>query len=104
MVSQNQSYNAVKVTFRKGSLLIKVILLAVLVLGIGAMLTLKSTMGKTKAETEALRIQAAELERENGKLRQYIEELGTVQGIVRIAQEELGLVEPDSIIFDPVKE
>ncbi len=32
---------------------------------------------------------------------QYISELDTVQGIARIAQEELGLAFPDTVVFKP---
>ena len=110
--------SSVVVRFRKGKPVMKVALLAVLVLCITALLILRGALLKTQAETEKLRAEAAALERENSaeteklraeaaalerensKLVQYIDELGTVQGIMRIAQEKLGLVEPDTIIFN----
>ena len=45
--------------------------------------------------------QADALEQENQDLTQYIDELGTVQGIQRIAEDELGLVDPDTVIIVP---
>ena len=50
---------------------------------------------------EALRQEAILLEQEQQRLELYISELGTVQGILRIAQERLGLVEPGSVIIQP---
>ena len=50
---------------------------------------------------EALRQQAILLEQENARLQGYISQKGTVQEILRIAQERLGLMDPDSIIYQP---
>ena len=44
---------------------------------------------------------AAKLEQENKVLKNYIDQLGTVEGIKHIARTELGLVPPDTIFFVP---
>ena len=93
--------NGRKIKFVRSKPLVKVVLIAVLVASIAALLMLRSGIQEAQAQTENLRQQAAELEEENSRLKTYIEQLGTVQGIIRIAQEELGLVEPDSIIITP---
>lgn len=80
---------------------VKILVLAVLVLSIVGLMLLRGAILDTKRENEALRAQAGELQQENSRLEAYIQQFGTVQGIIRIAQEELGLVQPDSIIFDP---
>lgn len=80
---------------------VKILVLVVLVASIVCLMTLRGALLEAKGESEALRSQAAQLEQENSRLETYIQQLGTVQGIIRIAQEELGLVQPDSIIFDP---
>lgn len=94
----------VRLELRRSPLLMKIVLLAVIVLSTVALITLSGALASTRENTEALRLQAAELEQENSRLQQYIDELGTVKGIIRIAQEELGLVEPGSIVFDPVED
>ena len=53
-------------------------------------------------QTEAYRQQAALLEQNNQKLSLYISQLGTVQGVKHIANEKLGLVDPNDFFFKPV--
>ncbi len=91
----------VKLRFQKSSLLVKVALIAVLVLSIAALAVLGTALQGTRAQTEELRAQAAALEQDNEKLRQDIDDLGTVAGIIRLAREKLGLVEPNTVIIEP---
>lgn len=90
----------IKVVCRRPKALMVIVVAAVILLSIAALTVLQSAIASTRAETDALRPQANALEQENSRLQQYIEELGTIQGIIRIAKEKLGLIEPDSIIFD----
>ena len=91
----------VKVVRRRSRLLTKVVVLAAVLLSVATLLTLLLVIQSTRAQTEALKTEAVQLNRENSRLELYIQELGTIKGIIRIAQEELGLIEPDSIIIDP---
>ena len=91
----------VKVVRRRSRLLTKVVVLAAVLLSVATLLTLLLVLQSTRAQTEALKTEAVQLNRENSRLELYIQELGTIKGIIRIAQEELGLIEPDSIILDP---
>ena len=93
--------SSIKLVYRRSRPLTKIVVLVAVVLSILALLTLRSAIMTTREETEDLRNQAMALEQENSRLEQYIEELGTIQAIIRIAQEKLGLVEPDSIIIQP---
>ena len=93
--------SSIKLVYRRSRPLTKIVVLAAVVLSILALLTLRSAIMTTREKTEDLRNQAMALEQENSRLEQYIEELGTIQAIIRIAQEKLGLVEPDSIIIQP---
>ena len=52
------------------------------------------------AETENLKDKAAALEEANADLEQKTDEIGSVQSVKDIAKEELGLVDPDTVIFD----
>ena len=58
-------------------------------------------MNKIKNQTEDLRAQAAALEQENSDLEEKIQNLGSVQSVLEIAQEELGLVSSDTVVFQP---
>jgi cell division protein FtsL len=93
--------SAIKPVYRRSRPLTKIVVLAAVVLSILALMALRSAILTTREKTEDLRAQAIELEQENSRLEQYIEELGTIRGIIRIAQEKLGLIEPDSIIIQP---
>ena len=91
----------VKVARRRSRLLTKVMVLVAVLLSIATLLTLLLVIHATRVQTEALRTEAAQLERDNSRLTEYIEQMGTIKGLLRIAQEELGLVEPGTIIIDP---
>ena len=91
----------VKVVRRRSRLLTKVVVLAAVLLSIATLLVLLLAIQSTRAETAALKTEALQLEHENSRLELYIQELGTIKGIIRIAREELGLIEPDNIIIDP---
>ena len=90
----------IQLKIHRGSLLLKLAVLAVIVLSTVALLSIHSARIDALEQTEQLRGQAQQLEQDNSRLERYIQQLGTVQGVIRIAQEELGLVAPDSIIFD----
>lgn len=90
----------IQLKIHRGSLLLKLAVLAVIVLSTVALLSIQSARINTLERAEQLRGQAQRLEQDNSRLEQYIQQLGTVQGIIRIAQEELGLIEPGSIVFN----
>jgi hypothetical protein len=70
-------------------------------LSIAALLTLRIATDNTRNHTEQLRPEAVSAEQEQRRLEEYLSQRGTVQEILRIAQERLGLAEPDSVIIQP---
>lgn len=84
----------------KASPLVKAVLSAVLVLSCAALIALRLAQWEARDATRQLLERAAELEQENRQLEEMVGELGTVSGIRRIAAQELGLVDPNTIIFD----
>jgi len=101
MAQIKNPFSNIKLVYRRSRTLTKIVVLAAVVLSIAALLTLGSAISANRENAEAYRKQAIELEQENSRLEQYIEELGTIQGVVRIALEKLGLMEPDSIVIQP---
>jgi len=91
----------VKLVRKRSSTLMKVLVLVVVVLSTVTLLTLSLKLYQEQERAEALHSQAMEQEQEMSRLERYIQEEGTIQGIIRIAMEELGLVEPDTIIIQP---
>ena len=85
---------------RSGKLTIIVIVIAI-VLSIGALTVLHLSIRDMKNRTEELRDQAAQLEAENAELLEDIDQVDSIHGIVEIAEEELGLVQPDAVFYQP---
>ncbi len=91
----------IRLRFRHGSPLLKIALIVTLIVCTVSLLTLHNAISRVEAETELLRQQAARLERENHDLAKNIAEVGTVQGIKRIASQMLDLVEDGANFFTP---
>ena len=91
----------IRLVFRRGSLALKIAVLAVVVLSMAALLLVWLYKQDAKNQYEKLREQAIVLEVENSRLEEAISELGTLKGIAKIAKEQLGLVDPDTVIIEP---
>ena len=85
---------------RSGTLTVIMIVIAI-VLSMGALTALHLSKTTLENRTADLREKAAHLEAENAELEKNIEQVDSVQGLVGIAEEELGLVQPDTIFFKP---
>lgn len=90
-----------KIVFRRSSIRTKVIVLVAVLLSLVTLVMLSAHLASEKEKAEALRQQAMALELDNSRLEQYIRELGTMDAVIRIAREQLGLIEPDSIVIQP---
>ena len=101
MKERSVSLGSIKLNFRRGSLLLKVAVLVLVALSTVALLTVRSAILDARAQTEAMRTQAQSLEQQNSRLEKTISQLGTVQGIIQIAQQELDMVMPDSVVLEP---
>ena len=85
---------------RSGKLTIIAIVIAI-VLSMGALTMLHLSIRDMKNRTEDLRDKAAQLEEENAELLEDIDQVDSIHGIVEIAKEELGLVQPDAVFYQP---
>ena len=89
-----------RLVFKKTSPFVKAVIVIAILLSTIALVTLHATIAERKAEYEQLRQEAGKLEENNENLTHQIEEMGTLESIIRIAMERLGLVLPDTTIFD----
>lgn len=103
MANRKNPLGRIRLVYRRSSPLMKSVVLAAIVLCTAALLILRGSIRQLKQTTDDLRAEAAALEQENEKLEKSIAELGTIQSIKRIAGEELGLVDPDTVFFEPVE-
>lgn len=89
-----------RVVFKKTSPLVKTVILIAVLISTIALVTLYATIEQSHSQYEAMRQQAGMLEETNQNLVQQIGEMGTLESIIQIAMERLGLVLPDTTIFE----
>ena len=99
-VKKNPLKNA-KVVVRQSPAALKIILIVLILFSIVSLAMLRWVHNGILAETENLREEASALEHANTELVEKTENLGSVQSVREIAQEELGLVDPNTVILDP---
>lgn len=93
----------IRLVYRPSSPVLKWVVLAMVILCTVTLIVLGTAIhsGKEQTRQELERLEL--LQQENRRLTQRIAELGSVQSVIRIAREELGLEDPDAIIFEPVE-
>lgn len=90
-----------KIVIRRASPKLKLLLCLLILVSMAALLALRWVHNGIQAETAKLTEEAAAVENANRELEEKIGELGSVQSIQEIAQEELGLANPDTVVIDP---
>ena len=101
MADLKKLINRIHLVHRPSQTATKIMVILALVLSMGALLTLRMSTEALQRENEALHDQAAELSAANEELKEDIDQLGSVQSVEEIAREELGLVDADTVIFQP---
>ena len=91
----------IRLDFRPSSSRMTRFLMGVILFACVGLILLQSAIRSAEAERADLTAQAAQLEQENTMFDDKIRTLGTVQGVVQIAQDELGLVAPDTVLIQP---
>ena len=90
-----------KFKIKPGSLRTTIAVTVAVAIALAALLVLHSVTTDARTRAEQYRAQAQQLEQENQALEDKIDNLGTLEGIKDIAKEELGLVDPDTVIITP---
>lgn len=99
MTTRNDPFSRIRLVYKRSRPLTKLVALCAIVLSTATLLALGWMYENTQAQIRARQTQAAQLEQENARLEEYIDDLGSVDSVERIAQEELGLLDPDTVIF-----
>ncbi len=102
MANRFELFSRIRLVRGRSRPLTKVVVLCAIVLSTVTLLSLQVALRSAEDQTDALRDQAAYLEQEKNRLQNNIAALGSVDSAERIAEEELGLGYPDSIVFQPV--
>ena len=101
MAEKNIPPKNVKVEVRPASNILKIILILLILFSIVALIALRWVHTGIRNQIDELKDEASGLEYANEVLEQKTEDLGSVQSVQDIAKEELGLVDPDTILIDP---
>ena len=94
-------FQRIRLVYRRSPLLLKIVVLVTILVSAAALLALQIAVSNYQQQSQVLQSQAAALQEKNEELTQHIAELGTKASIRRIATEELGLVDPNSLFFTP---
>ncbi len=94
----------IRLVYKRSSRLIKCVVLCAIVLSTVTLLTIQAQLQGAQARRDALQNQAAQLEQENGQLEENIDDLGSIDSVEQIAKDELGLMNPDTVIMTPNKD
>ena len=97
----NLPFRDVKVEYARCHPLTKVVVIALILVCMAALITLAWSGNQLRREIAQLREEAAHLAAENAELKEKIEDLGSVEGVENIAEDELEMVDPDAIVIDP---
>ncbi len=101
MATKQNPLSRIRLVYRRSPMILKCVLVGMLIVGTLALMVLRFSLLETKGKTEDLRNQAVTLEQENRELERSISQLGTVQSVTELAGKLLGLVDPDTVIFQP---
>lgn len=94
-------FRDIKVEYARSHPMTKVVAIALILVCTAALITLGWTGRQLRQEIARLREEAAVLAAENAELREKIDILDSVEGVENIAEEELEMVDPDTIVIDP---
>ena len=90
-----------KVTYTRSHPLTKVVVIALIIVCTVSLIALRVTSRRMQAEIAQLRNEAAQLEADIALLEELVGNQDSVEGVEYIAENELGLVDPDTVILDP---
>ena len=101
MNKQNHPFSHIRFVFHRTSPLVKCVVLTVIVACTAALIALTANNQKEQQRQANLKEQSVQLAQENKALTLNIAKLGTVESVKRIAETELGLVDPNYEFFTP---
>lgn len=101
MEQKRVPFTKFRLVIRRSSPLLKCMVLAVILLSTIALLSLRNAIDGEKAEKAALQAEAAALESDNSHLEQKKALIGTIDSVIDIATQQLGLVVPGTEFYTP---
>ena len=99
MANLREMINRVQFVRRRSGKWTIIVIIIAIVLSMGALTALHLSMNELKNRTEDLRDKAANLAADNQELDENIAQVDSIQGIVQVAEDELGLVQPGAVFY-----
>ncbi len=90
----------IRVELRASPLALKITAIVLILFSMAALTALQWLHSGIQEQTEKLREEAAAIEYDNSQLEEKTQNIDSVQSIQDIAKEELGLVDPSTVIID----
>ena len=100
-MASNNPFSRIRLVYKRSKPLTKIVVLCAIVLSMVTLLAIRQQLLDAQALKDSLKDQASQLEQDNGQLKDKIDALGSVDSVEDIAKDELGLVDPDTVIIDP---
>lgn len=101
MKARTKTLRNIQFVFRPSSTLLKIVVIVLIVFSTAALIALSWVRQSIQVRTENMRQEAVALVQQNDALEEKISILGSVQSVQQIAQDELGMVNPDTVIITP---
>ena len=101
MAQPKNPFRNIQVELKKSPRSLKILLAVLILLCTVTLAALGMVTAQIRSHTQDLKDQAAALEQDNADLQDKIDLVGSVEGIQQIAQDELGLADPDTVIIRP---
>ncbi len=101
MAGKRSFLSRIRLKYHRSSPLLKCIVLAAVVLSTVCLMVIRGAIIENRAREEAARQEAAKLEQQNQQIEEDIQMLGTLQSVIKIAMEKLGMMWPDDIRILP---
>ncbi len=93
-------FQNIEIIYRRTNPLVKIVVIVAIVFSMLAVTTMGWVRSGILSRTGELRTEAGLLEQENSNLEDKIDALGSVQSVKQIAEEELDLVDPGSVVVE----
>ena len=104
MGERKNPFRNIKIIFRPSTPKLRLAVIALIVFSIAALITMGMVRRNIQNGTQTILEEAGALEEENAELQDRIENIDSADVIEKIAQEELDLVDPDTVIINPDSE
>ena len=101
MAERSKPFQNIRFIVRPGPKKLKILFVALILACAVALVALGMVRGSIRQRTQEVLDQAAVLEHENAELAEKTDDLGTGGSSKDIAREELGMVDPGTVIIDP---